>query len=39
MDIVGWVATVAVAVIVIAAVAIGLRSVPDARRYMRMRKM
>jgi len=39
MDVVGWVAVAAVAVIVVAAVAIGVRSIPDARRYMRIRRM
>lgn len=39
MDIVGWVATVVVALIIVAAVVVGLRSIPDARRYLRMRRM
>jgi len=39
MDVVGWVAVAAVAVIVVAAVAIGVRSIPDARRYLRIRRM
>jgi hypothetical protein len=39
MDVVGWIATIVVAVVVVAGVAIGLRSVPDARRYLKMRHM
>jgi hypothetical protein len=39
MDIVGWVAIAVVAVIVLAGVVVGLTSIPDARRYMRMRRM
>jgi hypothetical protein len=39
MDAVGWVATAVVAVVVVGGVFIGLRSVPDARRYMKMRNM
>jgi hypothetical protein len=39
MDAVGWVATAVVAVVVVGGVLIGLRSVPDARRYMKMRNM
>jgi hypothetical protein len=39
MDVVGWVATGIVAVVVVGGVVIGLRSVPDVRRYMKMRNM
>jgi hypothetical protein len=39
MNAVGWVATAVVAVVVVGGVLIGLRSVPDARRYMKMRNM
>jgi hypothetical protein len=39
MDVVGWVATGVVAVVVVGGVVIGLRSVPDIRRYMKMRNM
>jgi hypothetical protein len=39
MDVVGWVATGVVAVVVVGGVVIGLRSVPDIRRYMKMRSM
>jgi len=39
MDVVGWVATGVVAVVVVGGVLIGLRSIPDVRRYMKMRNM
>jgi hypothetical protein len=39
MDAVGWVATAVVAVVVVGGVLIGIRSIPDARRYMKMRNM
>ncbi|WP_414685192.1 DUF6893 family small protein [Mycobacterium sp.] len=39
MAIVGWVAIAVVAIIVLAGIVIGLGSIPDARRYMRMRRM
>jgi hypothetical protein len=39
MDVVGWVAAGVVAVVVVGGVVIGLRSVPDIRRYMKMRNM
>jgi hypothetical protein len=39
MDVVGWVATGVVAVVVVGGVAVALRSVPDIRRYMKMRNM
>ena len=39
MDIVGWVAIAVVAIIVLVGVVLGLTSIPDARRYMRMRRM
>jgi hypothetical protein len=39
MEAVGWVATVVVAVVVVAGVAVGLASVPDVRRYLKMRRM
>lgn len=39
MDIVGWVAIAVVALIVLVGVVLGLTSIPDARRYMRMRRM
>jgi hypothetical protein len=39
MDVVGWVATGVVAVVVVGGLVVGLRSVPDVRRYMKMRNM
>jgi uncharacterized protein DUF6893 len=39
MDVVGWVATGVVAVVVVAGVLVGLRSIPDVRRYMKIRNM
>jgi hypothetical protein len=39
MDIVGWVAIAVVALIVLVAIVLGLTSIPDARRLMRIRRM
>jgi hypothetical protein len=39
MEIVGWVALAAVAVVAVGGVAIGLRSIPDVRRYLSIRRM
>jgi hypothetical protein len=39
MKVVGWIAVAIAAVVVLLAVVLGLRSVPDARRYMRIRRM
>ena len=39
MDVVGWVAIGVVAAVVLTGVAVGVRSIPDARRYMKIRKM
>ena len=39
MEVVGWIATTLVAVAVLAAVIVGVRSIPDAQRYLRMRRM
>jgi hypothetical protein len=39
MAVVGWIAAVVVAGVVVAGVMVGLRSIPDARRYMKMRRM
>lgn len=39
MDSVGWVATAVVGVIVVGGVYIGVRSIPDMRRYLRIRNM
>ncbi|MGA5539215.1 DUF6893 family small protein [Mycolicibacterium nivoides] len=39
MEVVGWIAVIAVATVVAAGVVIGVRSIPDARRYLKMRRM
>lgn len=39
MEIVGIIATVVVAVIVLGAAYIGIRSIPDLRRYLKIRHM
>jgi hypothetical protein len=39
MDVVGWVALGVVAAVVVGGVVVGLVSIPDARRYMKIRRM
>jgi hypothetical protein len=39
MAVVGWVAVGAVAIIIIGGTVMGVRSIPDARRYLKMRRM
>jgi len=39
MDVVGWIAVVVIAAVVVAGVIVGLVSLPDARRYMKIRRM
>lgn len=39
MEVVGWVAVIVVAAVVVGAGVVGVRSIPDARRYLRMRRM
>ena len=39
MAVVGWIATSLVAIVVVAGVVIGVRSIPDVQRYLRMRHM
>ncbi|MGX9791019.1 DUF6893 family small protein [Mycobacterium sp. MMS18-G62] len=39
MEVVGWIAVVAVGIIVVGGVVLGVRSLPDARRYLKMRRM
>jgi hypothetical protein len=39
MEVVGWIATIIVALIVLAGVVVGVRSIPDVKRYVRMRHM
>jgi Family of unknown function (DUF6893) len=39
MEIVGWVAVAIAALVALVALMVGLRSIPDARRYMKIRRM
>ncbi|PBA03615.1 DUF6893 family small protein [Mycobacterium avium] len=39
MQVVGWAATVVIGLVVVGAVVIGAVSVPDIRRYLRIRRM
>ncbi|MFV8165021.1 MULTISPECIES: DUF6893 family small protein [Mycobacteriaceae] len=39
MEVVGWIAVIAVGAVVAAGVLVGVRSIPDARRYLKMRRM
>lgn len=39
MDVVGWIATIVVAGVILAGVVIGVRSIPDVQRYLKMRHM
>jgi hypothetical protein len=39
MEVVGWVALGVVAVVVTGGVIVGLINIPDARRYMKIRRM
>jgi Family of unknown function (DUF6893) len=39
MEVVGWVALAVVAVVVAGGVIVGLVNIPDARRYMKIRRM
>jgi hypothetical protein len=39
MEVVGWVALGVVAAVVVAGALVGVRSIPDARRYMKIRRM
>lgn len=39
MDVIGWIATVVIAGVIVAGVVVGVRSIPDVRRYMKMRQM
>ena len=36
---VGWVATVVVGIIIVGGVVVGVTTVPDVRRYLKMRNM
>ena len=39
MAVIGWIATGVVALFVVAGVVVGVRLIPDARRYLKMRNM
>jgi hypothetical protein len=39
MEVVGWIAIVVAVLVALVAVALGVRSVPDAKRYMKIRRM
>ena len=39
MAVVGWIAVIVVAAAVVAGAAVGLRSLPDAQRYLKIRRM
>ncbi len=39
MEVIGWIALVVVAVGLLAGVLVGVRSIPDVRRYLKMRRM
>lgn len=39
MSVLGYLTTAVIAVVVAAAAVIGVRSIPDIRRYVRMRRM
>lgn len=39
MEVIGWLATGVVAVVIVGGVVVGLRSIPDVRRYMKIRNM
>jgi hypothetical protein len=39
MDVIGWTATVVVVGVLVAGVVIGVRSIPDVQRYLKMRHM
>ncbi|GFG78373.1 MULTISPECIES: DUF6893 family small protein [Mycobacterium] len=39
MDVLGWIFLALIALVVAAAVGLGLASLPDAKRYLRLRRM
>jgi hypothetical protein len=39
MEVVGWVAVIVIAAAVVGGGVVAVRSIPDARRYLRMRRM
>lgn len=39
MDVLGWVFVALIALVLVVAVALGVASLPDARRYLKLRRM
>lgn len=39
MDVIGWIATGVVVVVIVGGVLVGVRSIPDVKRYMKIRNM
>ncbi len=39
MEVIGWITTIIVALVVLAGVVVGVRSIPDVQRYLQMRHM
>ena len=39
MEVVGWIAVIVIAAIAVVGVVIGVKSIPDAKRYLKMRRM
>lgn len=39
MEVVGWVAVIAIVAVVVGGGVVGIRSIPDVQRYLRMRRM
>lgn len=39
MEVIGWIALIVVAVVLLAGVLVGVRSIPDVQRYLKMRRM
>jgi hypothetical protein len=39
MEVIGWIAIAAVVAVVLVGVMFGLMSIPDARRYLKIRRM
>lgn len=39
MEILGWIFAALIALVVLAAVGLGVASLPDAKRYLRLRRM
>jgi hypothetical protein len=39
MEVIGWIATGVVAVVIVGGVLVGVRSIPDVQRYLKIRNM